>query len=133
LGAQIEAIPGKVRRLLRPRTQREIARETGLDPSDTAETEAAVALLGQCRTYASELAINEATLRVSSDLQGVLERETETLLAAVRQAGDGDWRYRQAQLDAAVRLAAKVFGNEYASTLAKAAEVARSDRKAVRA
>lgn len=133
LAAQIESIPGKVRRLLRPRTPSEITREIELDAADMAETETAVELLGQCRTYASELAINEVTLRASSDLQGVLERETETLLAAVRQAGDRERRYRQSQLDAAVRLAAKVFGTEYASLLAKAAEVARSDRKTVRA
>jgi hypothetical protein len=133
LGAEIESIPGKVRRLLRPRPPRERGRQTALDPTDTAETEAAIELVGVCRTYASELAINEATLRVSSDLQDVLERETATLLAALRQADDGERRYRQSQLDAAVRFAAKVFGTEYAALLAKAAEVARSDGKTVRA
>ena len=131
LGAQIEATPGKVRRLLRP--PRQVAREAVLDPTDTAEIAAAIELVGICRTYAGELAINEATLRVSSDLQDVLERETSALLAALRQAGDGEWRYRQSQLDAAVRFAAQVFGAEYASLLAKAADVARSDRKTVKA
>jgi hypothetical protein len=133
VGAEIDAIPGKVRSLLRPRMPWELARETAVDPIDIAETEAAVEFVGLCRTYASELAINEATLRVSCDLQGVLERETATLLEALRQAGDGERPYRQSQLDAAVRLAGKVFGGEYASLLAKAAEVARSDRKIVRA
>ncbi|HXW28788.1 MAG TPA: hypothetical protein VEK55_05430 [Xanthobacteraceae bacterium] len=131
LAAQIESTPGKVRRLLRP--PRQIGRDTVLDPTDTAEIEAAIELVGICRTYAGELAINEATLRVSSDLEGVLERETSTLLAALRQAGDGERRYRQSQLDAAVRFAAQIFGTEYASLLAKAAEVALSDRKTVRA
>jgi len=130
LGAEIESTPGKVRRLLRP--PRQVSRET-VDPADTAEAEAAIELVGICRTYAGELALNEATLRVSSDLQGVLERETSTLLAALRQAGDGNRRYRQSQLDAAVRFAGRVFGAEYASLLAKAAEVAQSDRKTVRA
>jgi hypothetical protein len=131
LGAQIESTPGKVRRLLRP--PRQVGRETVIDPADTAEIGAAIELVGICRTYASELAINEAALRVSSDLQAVLERETSTLLAALRQAGEGERRYRQSQLDAAVRFAAQVFGAEYASLLAKAAEVAQSDRKTVRA
>jgi hypothetical protein len=126
LGTEIESAPGKVRRLLRP--PRQVGRET-VDDADTAEAEAAIELVGICRTYAGELALNEATLRLSSDLQGVLERETSTLLAALRQAGDGEQRYRQSQLDAAVRLAAQVFGAEYAALLAKAAEVARSDRK----
>jgi hypothetical protein len=130
LGAEIESTPSKVRRLLRP--PRQVNRDT-VDPADTAEVEAAIELVGICRTYAGELALNEATLRVSSDLQGVLERETSTLLAALRQAGDGERRYRQSQLDAAVRFAGQVFGAEYASLLAKAAEVAQSDRKTVRA
>ena len=130
LGVEIESAPGKVRRLLRP--PRQVTRET-VDPADTAEAEAAIELVGICRTYAGELALNEATLRVSSDLQGVLEGETSTLLAALRQAGNGDRRYRQSQLDAAVRCAGRVFGPEYASLLAKAAEVAQSDRKTVRA
>jgi hypothetical protein len=130
LAAEIESTPGMVRRLLRP--PRQVSRET-VDPADTAEAEAAIELVGICRTYAGELALNAVTLRVSSDLQGVLERETSTLLAALRQAGDGDRRYRQSQLDAAVRFAGRVFGAEYASLLAKAAEVALSDRKTVRA
>jgi hypothetical protein len=130
LVARIESTPGQVRRLLRP--PRQIGRDTVLDPADTAEIEAAIELVGICRTYAGELAINEATLRISSDLQDVLERETSTLLAALRQAGDGERRYRQSQLDAAVRFAAQVFGAEYGSLLAKAAEVAQSDRKTVR-
>jgi len=131
LGAQIESTPGKVRRLLRP--PRQVGRESVIDPADTAEIETAIELVGICRTYASELAINEAALRVWSDLQAVLERETSTLLAGLRQSGDGEQRYRQSQLDAAVRFAAQVFGVEYASLLTKAAEVARSDRKTVRA
>jgi hypothetical protein len=125
LGVEIESTPGKVRRLLRP--LRQVGRET-VDPADT---DAAIELVGICRTYAGELALNEATLRVSSDLQGVLERETSTLLAMLRQAGAGDRRYRRSQLDAAVRFAGRAFGA--ASLLAKAAEVAQSDRKTVRA
>jgi hypothetical protein len=131
LAARIESTPGQVRRLLRP--PRQIGRDAVLDPADTAEVEAAIELVGICRTYAGELAINEATLRVSSDLEHVLERETSALLAALRQAGDGERRYRQSQLDAAVRFAGQVFGAEYGSLLAKAAEVAQADRKTVRA
>ena len=130
LGAAIESTPGTVRRLLRP--QRQVSGET-VDPADAAAAAAAIELVLICRTYAAELALNEATLRVSSDLQGVLERETSTLLAALRQAGDGERHYRQSQLDAALRFAGQVFGAEYASLLAKAADVAQSDRKTVKA
>ena len=51
----------------------------------------------------------------------------------MRGATGGERVFRQSQVDAAVRFCAKVFGHEYASTLAKAAEVASHDheRKAV--
>jgi hypothetical protein len=130
LRAEIESTPGKVRRLLRP--PRQVSSET-VEPADAAAAEAAIELVLICRTYAAELALNEATLRVSSDLQGVLERETSTLLAALRQAGDAERHYRQSPLDAAARFAGQVFGAAYASLLAKAAEVAQSDRKTVTA
>jgi hypothetical protein len=130
LRAQIESTPGKVRRLLRP--PRQVSGES-VEPADAVAAEASIALVLICRTDAAELALNEATLRVSSDLQGVLERETSTLLAGLRQAGDGERHYRQSPLDAAVRFAGQVLGAAYASLLAKAAEVAQSDRKTVTA
>ena len=37
--------------------------------------------------------------------------------------------FRQSQVDAAVKFCAKVFGQEYASLLAKAAEVAAQDQE----
>ena len=43
---------------------------------------------------------------------------------------DGERPFRQSQVDAAVRFCAKVFGQEYASLLAKAAEVASHDQRA---
>jgi hypothetical protein len=56
------------------------------------------------------------------------------LLDGLRHAGPADRSFRQSQVDAAVRFCAKVFGQEYASLLGKAAEVAGSaERKALRA
>ena len=37
-----------------------------------------------CRTYASELAINEVTLRTYSDLQQYVEHSTEALVQSLR-------------------------------------------------
>jgi len=130
---EIESIPGRVRRLLRPRPSREIAPDSTLDPADIDETEAAIELVGTCRNYAGELAINEVTLRVHSDLQSLLDTGTSALLDALRNSADSDCRYRGSQADAAVRFAAKVFGPNYASLLAKATDVARADRKVAKA
>ena len=64
------------------------------------------------------------TLRTFSELQQYLDTGTRTLIDGLRQAGDSDALFRQSQVDAAVRFCAKVFGEEYAALLAKAAEVA---------
>jgi len=55
LTAEIELMPGRVRRLIRPRPAREIASGSRLDPDDVAETEALVGFVAACRNYASEL------------------------------------------------------------------------------
>jgi hypothetical protein len=113
--------PGRVHRLLRPRARGEGGT---LDPNDVAEVEALIDLVNACRTYAPELAVNEATLRVHSQLQHYLDTGMARLLDGLRQAGPGERAFRQAQADAAVRFAAKIFGAEYAAVLLKAADVA---------
>ena len=56
-----------------------------------------------CRTYASELAINEVTLRTYSDLQHYVEQSTEALVQSLR-GGDAKARaYRQQEVKAAIR------------------------------
>ncbi|MEA2936846.1 MAG: hypothetical protein QOC56_350 [Alphaproteobacteria bacterium] len=131
LKAEIEPLPARVRRLLRPRPSSEILRGSTLDPDEVAETEAMIELAGACRNYASELAINEVMLRTYHDLQQYLDTGKQPLLDGLRHAGEADRRFRQSQVEAAVRFCGKVFGKEYASLLAKAAEVAiNSERKA---
>jgi hypothetical protein len=121
---QVESASGKVRRLLRLRPLSEVPRNSALDADDVSEAEAAVELVGVCRLYASELAINEMTMRTFTELQHYLETGTQSLLDNLRQAGEGERRFLQSQVDAAVRFCAKVFGPDYAAVLAKAAEVA---------
>jgi len=61
LRTEIESMPGRVRRLLRPRPSREIRPNSVLDPNEVAEVEALVEFVGICRYFAGELAINEMT------------------------------------------------------------------------
>jgi hypothetical protein len=124
LRAEIESMPGRVRRLLRPRPSSEIRANSVLDADEVAETAALVAFVGTCRSFAGELAINEMTQRTFSELQQYLDGGTRSLLDALRHAGPGDRPFRQSQVDAAVRFCGAVFGQEYASLLSKAAEVA---------
>jgi hypothetical protein len=137
LKSEIESMPGRVRRLLRPRPAKEIAAGSALDAGDVAEAEALIGFVDACRKYAGELAINEMTQRSYSELQQSLETGTPALLDGLRNSDEADRRFRQSQVDAAVRFCAKVFGPEYAASLAKAGEIAansaHSERKAAKA
>ena len=134
LRAEIESAPGRVRRLLRARPSTEIRANSVLDPDEVAEAEALVAFVGNCRSFAGELAINEMTQRTFNEIQYNLDTGTRALLDGLRHAGEVDRSFRQSQVDAAVRFCAKVFGVEYAALLTKAAEVASAaERKATRA
>jgi len=140
--AEIETVPGRVRRLLRQRKASEMRAGSVLDRTEVQETEALIEFVSVCRNYASELAINEVTLRVHSEVQNYLETGISPLLDSLRGADDAHRTFRQSQVDAAVRFAGKVFGASYASLLAKAADVAakaadtaaqEGERKAVKA
>jgi hypothetical protein len=137
LKAEIEAAPGRVRRLLRPRAAKEIVPGSQLDETDVGDAEMLVEFVGACRSYAHELAVNEMTMRSFTELQHYLENATKVLLDALRQAGDSDRPFRQSQMDAAIRFCRCVFGADYAGLLAKAAEIAVQtpgfDRKTARA
>jgi hypothetical protein len=86
-----------------------------------------------CRTYASELAINEVTLRTYSDLQHYVEQSTEVLVQSLR-GGDAKGRAnRQMQVKAAIRFCEVLFGHDYASLMSRAAENAvTGERKSTR-
>jgi hypothetical protein len=124
LKSEIDATPGRVRRLLRPRPANEIAPHSTVDSNDLGEVEARVEFVSACRNYAGELALSEVTQRAYSELTQYLETSAKILLDALRHAGNADRPFRQSQVDAAIRICRTVFGNDYAGTLAKAADVA---------
>jgi len=134
LSGEINLMPGRVRRLMRPRPAKEIAPGATVNADEVAEAEFLVGFVMACRTYAGELAINEITQRTFSDLQQCLDAGTKSLLDALRTSGEAERAFRQSQVDAAVRFCGKVFGQEYAALLIKAADVAsHGDRRSARA
>jgi hypothetical protein len=134
LTAEIELMPGRVRRLMRPRPSKEIAAGSVLNAEEVEEAQALVGLVVICRNYAGELAVSEVTQRTFNELQKHLDTGTRALLDALRLSRPEERAFRQSQVDAAVRFCGKVFGPDYAATLAKAAEMAlQGERKAVSA
>ncbi len=122
LQSEIESVPGRVRRLLRQRPDKDITATSKIDTMDVDETVALIDFVATCRNYASELAINEVTLRTYSELQHYVERSTEALVASLRTPDQRVRAFRKAQVDAAVRFCEILFGFDYASLMSKAAD-----------
>jgi hypothetical protein len=134
LKSEIESVPGRVRRLLRQRPDKDINAGAKLDQAEIDETAALIDFVAACRNYASELAINEVTLRAFSDLQHYVESATEALVESLRTGDPRVRAFRQLQAETAIRFCESIFGHEYASLMTKAAEVALSgERKSQKA
>jgi hypothetical protein len=134
LQSEIDSVPGRVRRILRQRSDKDIPAGAKVDPSEVDETAALIDFVAVCRTYASELAINEVTLRTYSDLQHYVERSTEALVQSLRASDIKTRAYRQMQVTAAIRFCEVLFGHDYASLMSRAAENAvTGERKPSRA
>ena len=122
LQSEIDSVSGRVRRILRQRPDKDIVAGARIDTADVDEVVALIDFVAVCRTYASELAINEVTLRTYSDLQQYVEQATEALVQSLR-AGDARVRaYRQIQVAAAVKFCDVLFGHDYAALMRRAAE-----------
>src|SRR6202167_2842763 len=134
LQSEIDSVPGRVRRLLRQRADKDISIGARVDAGEVDETAALIDFVAVCRTYASELAINEVTLRTYSDLQHYVEQSTEALVQSLRSGDFKTRAYRQMQVEAAIRFCDVLFGHDYASLMSRAAENAvTGERKPSRA
>jgi hypothetical protein len=134
LQSEIDSVPGRVRRLLRQRADKDIPAGARVDSTEVEETAALIDFVAVCRTYASELAINEVTLRTYSDLQHYVEQSTEALVQSLRASEGKNRAYRQMQVTAAIRFCNVLFGPDYASLMTRAAENAvTGERKSSRA
>ena len=127
-------MPGRVRRLLRQRADKDIPAGAKIDDVEVDEAAALIDFVAVCRTYASELAINEVTLRTYSDLQQYVEKATESLVQSLRGCDARTCGFRQMQVKAAIRFCEVLFGKDYASLMSRAAENAQTvERKSSRA
>ena len=134
LQSEIDSVPGRVRRILRQRADKDISAGAKIDASEVEETASLIDFVAVCRTYASELAINEVTLRTYSDLQHYVEQSTESLVQSLRGGDTKARAYRQMQVKAAIRFCEVLFGHDYASLMSRAAENAvTGERKSTRA
>lgn len=131
LQSEIDNVPGRVRRLLRQGPDKDVTSANRIDQTDIDETAALIDFVAVCRTYASELAINEVSLRAYTELQHYVEKATETLVESLRTHDQKVRTFRLMQMQAAIRFCEVLFGPDYASLMSKAAEMARPvERKA---
>jgi len=131
---EIEGVSGRVRRLLRQRPDKDISSGAQLDPIEVEETAALIDFVAVCRNYASELAINEVTMRTYSDLQHYVERTAETLVESLRNGEERVRAFRQQQVKAVIRFCEVLFGQDYSSLMSRAADHALTvERKSSRA
>ena len=132
--SEIDGVPGRVRRLLRQGPDKDITANSRIDPTEVEETAALIDFVAVCRNYASELAINEVTLRAYTELQQYVETATENLVESLRATDPQVRAFRQMQMQAAIRFCDVLFGPDYATLMRKAAEMARpAERKPSRA
>ena len=131
LQSEIDSVPGRVRRLLRQGPDKDVTTANRIDPVDVEETAALIDFVAVCRNYASELAINEVSLRAQTELQHYVEKATETLVESLRTPDQKVRAFRLMQMNAAIRFCEVMFGPDYASLMSRAAEMARPvERKA---
>ena len=106
LNSEIEAVPGRVRRILRQRPDKDITAANRISQDDVVEVAGLIEFVGACRNLASELAINEVTLRAYTDLQQYLETATRVLVESLRACDPRVLDFRRTQAEAGIKLCA---------------------------
>ncbi|TBW40971.1 hypothetical protein EYW49_02100 [Siculibacillus lacustris] len=115
---RIEVAPGLVRRALRVEAS---GGQYGsrFDPEAVEDAEFAVRLSIEARLAAETLAVNEVVGRIRKQIETTLEHISGKLLADLKASPSLDRRALVDASDAAIRLAAIVFGEDYAAVLRK--------------
>ncbi len=130
LKSEIETVPGRICRLLRPPRDGVMSLPDEIDVGETAEL---IEFVSVCRDYANELAVNEVTMRTYSDVRQYLETGSNAIVERLRIAKSNEMTFFRVQMNAAIRFCAAMFGADYAATLSKAADVAMAAERKVRA
>jgi hypothetical protein len=130
LSTELATCSADIRHLLKPRSRPEAASESAISPAQVAAAESAIEFLALCRTYAGEIALNEATLRATSELNALLDSGSALLIDGYRIASEAEKPFRRSQLEAVSQIGGKVLGASYAQTLTKAVELAEQGRAA---
>ena len=109
LQAEIENLPGQVRRVLRPRP----AKETGPMRRSTQATSTRSRQARARREPAATIRrarLQRGDAAVHSDLQNYFDSGTQVLIDRLRTSPPAERSFRQSQVDAAVRFCATLFG-----------------------
>lgn len=118
VAAQIEPLPGEMRRLLRGDV-RGPSGERRIDATALADVSASAAIFMGARAAADSLAVNDLLARLRRTLEPALEASVERSLDDLRRAEPTDSDFRAAVVEAVVRLSRILFGESFAETLCR--------------
>lgn len=119
---RIEPAPGLVRRALRVETT---GGEFGgrYDPAAYEDADFAVRMSIEARLAAESLAVNELVGRTRKQVETTLEVVSGKLMADLKSSQTIDKRTLVEAIDAAIRLSALVFGEDYAAVMRKSRDL----------
>jgi len=131
LAAEIEGVPGSVKRLFEISAPTESA-DGGPEAALVAATEREVALFQIIRPFARRLSLDASITTALSEINVGIKRAITTLVKGLRTALGSTRRVYLAQISHAVRISAKLFGQESASEIIAATKAAISDEQRTR-
>lgn len=124
LRVQIDALPARVRRLLRQRSANDITPATRLDATEIEETVAMMEILETSRSYAEELAVNEVSSRARAELAQYVGPTTDAAIDALKTSDARTLAFRRQQAEAAIAFSRVLFGADHAARVQRSADKA---------
>jgi hypothetical protein len=121
LSAEVQTVPGAVRRAMRPR-RREGERPQPVSDDDVEEAVYSVRLMVGLKPYRGELAVNELLGTVTGQVEKFIEATNTAILHELRTASGADLDVARHTLDVAVRINTVVFGEDYAALLKRSGD-----------
>jgi hypothetical protein len=130
LTAEIEAAPGNVQRVFEITAPVETARG-GPEAAADAAMGREVTVVQLIRTFAGTMALDTKIVSALSQIRSGVARAIVVFLRALHTAVGFARRFYLLQISRAVRIGARLFGNEYASTVVAATKAVEDKRRAV--